>query len=103
MYYLSGLSLSKVMPVKHTAYRSTRSPSNQEIKPESKVETERERERVCVCVCVALVLGWKPEGRKVSSQLSVLCCPSFYPMRKLINYLLQLEGTEKELFGTLLD
>ena len=46
------------MPVKHTAYRRIRSPSNQEIKPESKLERERERERerkreresVCVCV-----------------------------------------------------
>ena len=62
------------MPVKHTAYRPIRSPSNQEIKPESKVEREREREkeRESVCVCVALVLGWKPEGREVSPQLCSL-------------------------------
>ena len=64
------------MPVKHTAYRPIRSPSNQEIKPESKLEREREREkereRECMCVCVALVLGWKPEGREVSPQLCSL-------------------------------
>lgn len=57
------------MPVKHTAYRPIRSPSNQEIKPESKVETEREK--VCVCSTCARVETWAERG-VISTQCSLL-------------------------------